>query len=465
MLPLSPKEHHLIFLHHHIALDDVGWFLFLRHLSQAYEGKEVPSPAQQCIDMSEKQQTANLRDEGSSLSFWTTMHQEAHNPLPLFPFAKVKSRQVLKRYETQTFEMLLDRDLSKRIKHAAIALGITTFHFYLSALAVFLNRCIGANDFSIGINDANRPDVQDNDTMGYFLNMLPLRFQLSSEQNHGISFGDFARGCRDLVLDVLTHRRAPFEAILNHLRVSRSGSHHPLFQVALDYRLGYATEEQMFGNGVMHWDARRSITARNPNDIFINVTPTSGDTTFIHWTTQKYLYGSSDSRLMMKWYTVILDALAVDPSVPIHKCPIASPDDIRKAIQRGDGNNSPLDRKTPQKGSGTLIHQVERMAFKYPNRVALEDDHGSVLTYDHMMRRVHEIARLLNAAHMYRFPNIKNSAVPSKSPLVIAILIHPMNDYVCCLLAILRLGFTGIGLDLRNPEKQLTVISLAFGKT
>ncbi|KAI1364001.1 hypothetical protein F5Y08DRAFT_222928 [Xylaria arbuscula] len=457
MFSLSPKEHHLIFLHHHIALDGVGWLLFLRHLSQAYEGKEVLSPAQQSIDMAETQKTANLRDEDSRLSFWTTMHQAAHDPLPLFPFAKVKSRQVLKRYDTQTFEMLLDRDLSKRIHHTAIALGITTFHFYLSALAVFLNRCVAADDFSIGIVDANRPNVQDNDTMGYFLNMLPLRFQLSSEQNQGISFGTFARGCRDLLLDVLTHRRAPFEAMLDHLRVSRSGSHHPLFQVALDYRLGYATQEKMF-DGVMHWDARRSITARNPNDIFINVTPTSGDTTFIHWTTQKYLYGSSDSRLMMKWYSVILDALAVDPNVPIHKCPIASLDDIQKAIHRGDGNNSPLDREEPQIGPGTLIHGVERMAFKYPERVALEDDHGSVLTYDHMIRRIYEIARILNAAHMYHSRNIKNAAVPSELQAVMGILIHPMNDYVCCLLAVLRLGFTGIGLDLRNPEERLAVI-------
>ncbi|KAI0202910.1 hypothetical protein F4808DRAFT_468089 [Astrocystis sublimbata] len=458
MLSLSPKDHYLIFLHHHIALDGVGWFLFLRHLSRVYERKEVLPPMQQCIDMSEKQRMNNSRDSNDCLYFWSAMHREAHAPLPLFPFAHVKNRQVLKTYETETFEMQIDRDLSRRIKHTATALGITTFHFYLSALAVFLKRCLGVDDFSIGIVDANRPDSQDSDTMGYFLNMLPLRFQLSHGKNKGLSFEEFAQGCRDLVLDVLANRRAPFESILDHLRVSRAGSHHPLFQVALDYRLGYKTEERMFENGTMHWDARRSITARNPTDIFINVTPTSGDTTFIHWTTQKYLYGSSDSRLMMTWYNFILDALAVEPKTHIHQCPIANSVDIRRAIQKGDGNNSPLDRKAPQWGPGTLIHQVERMAFRYPNRIALEDDQGSVLTYGNMMKRVHEIARLLDAVHTSRDRTINNPTAVPNTPAVIAILIHPRNDYVCCLLAILRLGLIGIGLDLRNPEERLTVM-------
>lgn len=47
---------------------------------------------------------------------------------------------------------------------------------------------------------------------------------------------------------------------------------------------------------------------------------------------------------------------------------------------------------------------------------------------------------------------------PDAPLLVIGTLIPPMNDYVCCLLAILQLGLSCVGLDLRNPEERLAVM-------
>lgn len=245
VLSLSPTLHHIIFLHHHIALDGVSWFLFLRDLDLAYAGRAASPPMQQSLDISAKQRVSDMCHQ-QELSFWARMYEHEHEPLPLFPFSKVKNRQVLKRYEAETFDIELDPDLSRRVKQAAASLGVTSFHFYLSALAVFLHRSLGVADFSIGIVDANRPDPQDASTVGYFLNMLPLRFNLGGGDKKGDNFCQLAEGCRDMVLNALTHARAPFDAILDHLRVSRAGSHHPLFQVALDYRRGYSCEQQLF---------------------------------------------------------------------------------------------------------------------------------------------------------------------------------------------------------------------------
>ena len=462
ILSLSPVEHHLIFLHHHIALDGVGWFLFLRHLDQAYAGQEelVP-PLQQSIDMSTKQRAVDYVRQQECLAFWSKMHQNAHEPLSLFPFSKVKNRQVLKRYEAETFDLELDRGLARRVKQAAAALGVTSFHFYLSVLAVFLRRCLGTHDFSIGIVDANRPDREDVETMGYFLNMLPLRFRLSpdddgKEEKH---FSQLAQESRNMVLEALARRRAPFDAILDHLLVSRAGSHHPLFQVALDYRQGYAAEQQMFGEGTIEWDIKHSITARNPYDIFINVTPASGDRTFIHWTTQRYMYSASDSRLMMTWYTRILDALAREPSTCIARCPVAIAPDLSYAVELGIGKQPSVDiEKMPGWGPGTLIHQVERIANQYPDSIALMDEHGGKLTYSQMRVRIQQIARHLMLVLLDQGMDFGKPATPSAMPVVIGTLIHPMNDYVCCQLAVMQLGFTCLGLDLRNPEERLGVM-------
>jgi amino acid adenylation domain-containing protein len=456
VLSLSPVLHHIIFLHHHIALDGVGWFLFMTHLNHAYSGHQILPPVQQSIDMAAKEraQRGTAADVHQELAFWGKMHQDPHEPLPLFAFAKVRNRRLLNRYETQTLDIELAPDLAKRIKQTAASLGVTAFHFYLSALAVFLKLCLDVNDFSIGIVDANRPYPEDSSTMGYFLNLLPLRYRLCSENNETNEmerFGHLVQESRDMVFAAFSNARAPFDAILDHLQVSRAGSHHPIFQVALDYREGYSAEDK-FGDGTIHWDHRQSITVRNPHDIFVNVTPASGSRTFIHWTTQKYMYNASDSRLMMTWYTRILDTLARDPSTYISRCPVATETDLRQAIALGTGK--PVEASSSW-GHGTLIHQVERMACRYPASMAIIDENGVRLTYAHMMTRTQKIAQSLKRALIDDGVDFDN---PSTTQAVIATLLNPMCDHVCWLLAILKLGLTCVGLDLRNPEERMAVM-------
>jgi len=461
VLSLSQELHHMIFLHHHIALDGIGWLVFVRHLDQAYRGNKLAPPIQQCIDMSNKQSATHGLSQKERLAFWGQMHRDPHEPLALFPFSKVKTRKVLKKYDAKTVDAELSQDLARRIRQVATVLNITPFHFYLTALAVFLNRCLETHDFSIGIVDANRGDPEDGETMGYFLNMLPIRFRMhtSNSEEDSRRFSHLAERCRDLVFEVLSERRVPFDTLLDHLQVSRSGSHHPLFQVALDYRAGYEPVKRIFGRGTIHWDQKRSITARNPYDIFINVTPTPGDRTFIHWTTQTYMYDSSDTELMMTWYTRILDALAREPSMDIEQCPVTTEADLRHAIELGNGYNSPLESKLPDwGGTGTLIHQVERCALRHPQSVALVDDTGGSLTYDQLMIRTQQIGDLLKQKLIGLGVDIDQAPPFSSTGLTIGTLIDPTNDYVCCLLAILRLGLTCIGLDLRNPEERLSVM-------
>jgi amino acid adenylation domain-containing protein len=456
VLSLSPVLHHIIFLHHHIALDGVGWFLFMTHLNHAYSGQQLLPPVQQSIDMSAKERdqrgaAANVQQE---LAFWRKMHQDAHEPLPLFAFAKVRNRRVLKVYETQTLSTELTPDLAKRVKQTAASLGVTAFHFYLSALAVFLKRCLNVDDFSIGIVDANRPDPEDASTMGYFLNLLPLRYRLSpknDETDERKRFNHLVQESRNMVFAALSNARAPFDAILDHLQVSRSGSHHPIFQVALDYREGYSAEDR-FGDGTIQWDHKQSITVRNPHDIFVNVTPASGSRTFIHWTTQKYMYSASDSRLMITWYTRILDALARDPSTYISRCPVATETDLRQVIALGTGKPA---KTSSSWGQGTLVHQVERMARRYPASTAIIDENGVKVTYAQMMIRTQYIARYLKRVLIDNGVELDN---PSITPAVVGTIFNPMSDHVCCLLAILKLGLTCVGLDLRNPEERLNAM-------
>lgn len=430
VLSCLPNSQYILIFHHHIILDGTSWPIFISDLSHIYSGNQPRCPNQQPIDSSIKKRQAcidsNLQKE---LAFWKDMHRNHISPLPLFTISKVKCRQVLEQYDTETFNDVLSMNLVKLVKHRAAEFRITPFHFYLSTFAVFLARCLDIRSLGIGIVDANRTDVQDQATMGYFLNVLPLQFHLKYHDR----FEEVAKRTRDTVLAALSNSKAPFDSIIDHLQVPRLTEHHPLFQVLFNYRNGYETRTA-FGNSNIHWID--GVAARNPYDITVDITETR-KCTLLHFTTQKYLYSSTDSQLLMKWYIRALEGLADHPSTTVPDCPLSNEADLCRLISLGRGAT------VEPTWCGTIIHRIEEMVEKYPNSPALKDDYGKKLTYLEMMARADAIA-----IHLSRIPLARGSRV--------AMLLDPMADHVCCLIAVMKLGLVWIPLDLRNHTKRLS---------
>lgn len=333
VLSQSPTLHYVIFVHHHIVLDATAWLVFLAELNRAYSGEPFDGPAPQAIDISAKRRSKyaarNLEDE---LEFWGQVHQTPMEPLPLFPFSKTKSREPLKVYDTETFDIALNNDVSSLIRRKALELQVTPFHFHLSTLMAFLARCLPIDTFNIGIADANRTDDNDTMVMGSYLNVLPLRFQV----NRGETFEKATRQTRDTVISALENSRVPFETILDHLRIPRSTSSHPLFQVLVNYRQGY-TSETSLGAGKVEWVG--GFPPKNSYDLEIDVTTAPNGVCMISFTTQKYMYGASDTQLMMKWYCHALEGFARNLSMELGKCPITNEEEVRKTTILGKGPN------------------------------------------------------------------------------------------------------------------------------
>ena len=73
------------------------------------------------------------------------------------------------------------------------------------------------------------------------MNMLPAKFQIQTNA----SFSDIAQRTSRKMHAVIDNA-LPFDLILGQLNISRSSTHTPLFQVAMNYRLGDFWEVRMF---------------------------------------------------------------------------------------------------------------------------------------------------------------------------------------------------------------------------
>lgn len=434
----SPEAQHIAFSYHHIALDGVSWFFFLNELDRAYAGHslEASGDPKQAIDMSTMQRRdyapERIQDE---LRFWQKTFANPPNVLPPFPFAKVKNRQILREYDTETFEIRMDAYWARRIKEASGRMQVTPFHFYLAALATFVASTVGVNDFSIGIMDTNRLDSEYITTIGYFLNILPLRFRL---EDGDLQFGQLVQKTRDHVYEALANSRAPFDTILDHLDVDRSGNQNPLFQIAMNYRVGGSFRSRIGSRNEIEWTT--VIPARNPYDIVVDVTETA-ECTQICFTTQKYLYSAPDSRMMLEQYQRTLEGLMEHPSVRVEEYMTGTASDTKSAIALGRGEQMIVD--WPE----TLARRINEMANQYPDSVAVKSGSGHVLTYSQLMTRSYQIASVLIL-----------QGLKAGSGAYVGVLLEPVADVVSSLLAIMHLGLVYVPLDLRNPAERLASI-------
>ncbi|KAI9649989.1 hypothetical protein NHQ30_000002 [Ciborinia camelliae] len=208
--------------------------------------------------------------------------------------------------------------------------------------------------------------------------------------------------------------------------------------VAINYRKAPLNETDFGGDGKIVWDG--AVPGGSPYDLLLNVAATS-DWTFVSLITQHNLYEASDGAFLLKWYTRALEALARDSCVEIRKCQISNETDIMEVIELGRGDTM----EVPWKGTST--DRINEVAAKLPEDIAIIDDQGQNLTYAQMTSRIIEITRRLQGF------------VPPLSPgLFVAMLLYPIPDAICCILAIMRLGLVWIPLDTRNHQQRLRAV-------
>lgn len=434
VLSESPTSQYILICYHHIVLDGFSAIMFLKDLDEAYSGRTLVPPTQQAIDLCVKQRLTripyNLQDE---LQYWAKIHSRPAKTLPLMPFSKVRNRQILRKFDVVWHDAIFDPEMTKRVKAVGTRLGVTPFQIYLSTLAAFLSRCLDIDDLNIGVMDSNRLDTEDLETFGYFMNFLPLRFSVRSKS----AFSSLARQTRDMMYGAVANSRAPLAAILDHLKVPRSGTHHPLFQVALNYRQDNSTRSS-FGDVPIEWLDGTNLGY--PYDMKFDVNDTPDGTRFC-LVTQKYLYGASDAKRMVRWYEAALSAFLSDPDISIGSCPLSSPGEEADAVSLAEG---------PQVNAGmhhhTLAHQIQEMANLQPDSLAITDSLGVLLTYSEMMDRAEQIAAVLQSTTEIRTGD------------KIAVLMTAVPDLVCAMLAVMRLGLVHVPLDARNSNDRLGAI-------
>jgi amino acid adenylation domain-containing protein len=231
LIQFSDGEHVLLLAMHHVVSDDWSMGVLFRELSGLYEsfvtGRKPglpPLPIQYSDFAAWQHSWMQGEVLCNQLEYWKERLAGAPRLLQL---PTDRPRPAKPTHQGAREELVLPTDLIKKLTQVSQREGCTLFMSLLAAFQNLLVRYTGQEDIVVGAPIAGRSRAETEGLIGYFINTLVLRTDLSGDP----TFSELLRRVRDVALGAYAHQDLPFERLVEELQPERSLTQPPLFQV------------------------------------------------------------------------------------------------------------------------------------------------------------------------------------------------------------------------------------------
>ncbi|ETA91408.1 peptide synthetase, partial [Mycobacterium avium 10-5581] len=341
---VSPEQHVVGIVVHHIAFD--GWSLapMARDISEAYRARRqgralqlAPLPVQYADYTLWQRDWLGVESDPDSviagqLAYW---RQELADLPEVVSLPADRARPPVPSYRGDAVEVRLDPRLWAGIKALAAAHNATASMVLQAAMAVVLHRAGAGEDIAMGTPIAGRMDAALDELVGFFVNTWVLRVGVSPAHR----FSEVLERVRQKALDAYSNQDLPFERLVEQLNPVRSTAHHPLFQVALAFQNNVRPEMTLDGVSVepLTLDSR---TAKFDLDVDLREVPSEDPTAPMASGVVTYatdLYDRVTIERFVTWFERVIEAVVADASVVVGDLALLDPDERDLVLSRWSG--------------------------------------------------------------------------------------------------------------------------------
>ncbi|HEV2727753.1 MAG TPA: condensation domain-containing protein, partial [Solirubrobacterales bacterium] len=435
LLRLSDEEHVALLTMHHIISDGWSMSVLVAEVGQLYAAyaRGEASPLEELpIQYADFAVWQRERMSGEALerelAYWRA---QLGGELPVLELPTDRPRPPVQSYKGAVAPFRLSEEVAAGLRAMSRERGCTLFMTLLAGFQALLHRYTGQTDIVVGSPVAGRNRAEVEPLIGFFVNTLALRADLSG----GPSFGELMRRVREVSLGAYAHQEVPFERVVEALGVGRELSRSAVFQAAFTMQ-GEAAEAALSLPGLtLSRVATETVTAKFDLTLFVE---DAGNHLrgYLEYNTE--LYEAATARRLSAHLASLLSAACPDPSRPLRSLPLLSAAERRRLVSELAGGPRSFPRSDPALRPHAAF---ERHAALTPGATALLCE-GESLSYAELNARANRLARHLRAL-----------GVGPESR--VALCLERGAGMVTSLLAVLKAGGAYVPLDPQYPRERL----------
>ncbi len=317
--------------------------------------------------------------------------------------------------------------LVDRLQELSLREGVTLFMTVAAGFKILLSRYSGQQDISIGTPVANRNRAEFDRLIGFFINTLVLRTDLSDDP----TVRELLQREREVALGAYAHQDIPFEKLVEELQPDRNLSRTPLFQVM--FALQNVPRETL------------DLPELNLTSFGVELTTAKFDLTLMMEDTTQGMYGAFDYNKDLFDVTTI--ARMANHFERLLTAMVSNSDERISCLQLLTGDEEQLfeqwnDTRREYRTDLPLQHFIEEQAALSPSAIAVVFEKEQ-LTYRQLNQRSNQLAHYLRQA-----------GIGAES--VVGILMERSSELVIALLATLKAGAAYLPLDPSYPSERLS---------
>lgn len=433
LLRRSEQAHMLLLTIHHIVSDGWSMGVLMRELSALYGALLAgrPSPLEalpiQYADYAVWQREWLQGEELSrQLGYWKEQ-LEGLAPLEL---PTDRPRPAKQGFRGAHVRFTLPQILTENLKSLSRREGATLFMTLLAAFQLLLSRYSGQDDIAVGspIAGRNRPEIEG--LIGFFINTLVLRTDLSEEP----TFRELLGRVREVCLGAYDHQDLPFEKLVEELQPPRVPSRNPLFDVmfVLQNTPGAALKLEKVTAQLI--TVERDVAK---NDLALELTEAQdGLRGLIEYNTE--MFDRETVRRMSSHFETILNGIVLEPEQCIHDFPFLTKAEQQQLLVEWNNTATecPLDECVHEK--------FEYWAASTPEATAVVFE-SQRLTYYELNARANQLAHYLQSRG-------------TGPEVLVAICLERSLEMVVGILGVLKAGGAYVPLDPAYPSDRLAFL-------
>jgi amino acid adenylation domain-containing protein len=432
LVRLDEEEHRLYVTLHHLIFDGFsGYRVFLPELAALYEAfsREQPSPLPELpFQFGDYALWQQERMQGIAfephMRYW---RKQLSGPLPSLHLPLSGPAPAIQTFGGAMHSVSLPLALSESLRELCRQEGITLFMALLAAFQVLLYRYSGQEDILIGSNTAGRRYPGSEKLLGYFLNTVPLRTDLSGDP----TFRELLDRVRGVTLGALSHEEVPLDRLIAELQPDRDPHRNPLFQILFSL-------EPPLSPVAPEWDLTciEVETGATKFELCM-VLDDRMEGLLCRLIYNTALFDVAVIQRMAGHWQTLLEAVAANPERHISEFSILTPAERKQILVESND--------TPPPYTLASVHELfHRQAQEKAHATAVRCGHEE-LTYSELDQRATRLAHLLRTRGVG--PNVPVALCQDRSV-----------EMVIGILAVLKAGGAYVPLDPANPRPRLELI-------